>query len=305
MPRRIISMLFASRDCGESMWQRSAVWAIGVAAMLMVCAPEVRTQTASTASSAGAPAPRHDISGIWTPARGPGDGIGGRGARDFPEDGTPEHQLPYTAMALEKMKTYKPGNGAREVPAQDDNDPAVIYCDPQGIPRQDLYELRTTQILQTPSSVVILYQFSKIWRVLWADGREVPKNPEPRWFGSSAGKWLDDYTFVAQTVGVDERTWLDKAGRPHSADMRVEETFHRVNRDLLEFTVTINDPKMYTRPWIALNKFPMKLLPPNTDVEEMMCSVSEFMQFNKAMGWGDPTATNTGGIVYDPPAAPH
>ena len=44
------------------------------------------------------------------------------------------------------------------------------------------------------------------------------------------------------------------------------------------------------------------LPPPETDVDEMMCSVSEFMQFNKAMGWGDPTATNTGGIVYDPPS---
>src|SRR5438132_14006105 len=107
MLRRIISMLFATRDSGKSAWQHGAVWAIGVAAALIVCAPLVRTQTAPATPSASAPVPRHDISGIWIPARGPGDGIGGRGARDFPEDGRPEHQLPYTAMALEKMKTYK------------------------------------------------------------------------------------------------------------------------------------------------------------------------------------------------------
>ena len=300
MSTRIGSM-FVGTD--EKSWlTRGAAWAIGVAAALILWAPHVRTQTATAQQSGSGPAPRRDISGVWTPARGPGDGIGGQGARDMPEDGKPEHQLPYTPMALEKMKSYRPGNGAREVLPPDINDPAVIYCDPQGMPRQDLYEMRTTQILQTPISVVVLYQYDKVWRVIWADGRELPKDPDPRWFGYSAGKWLDDYTFVAQTTGTDERTWLDKGGRPHSTDLRVEETFRRVNRDLLELTVTIDDPKMYARPWVALDKFPMKLLPPNTDVDEMMCSVSEFMEFNNGMGWGNPTATNTGGIVRDPPS---
>jgi len=108
---------------------------------------------------------------------------------------------------------------------------------------------------------------------------------------------VDDYTFVAQTVGTDSRTWLDKGGRPHGEDLRIEERFHRVNHDLLELTVTIDDPQMYTHSWVALDKFPMKLLPPDTDVSEMMCSVSEFMDFNKRMGLGNPTANNTGGIV--------
>jgi hypothetical protein len=62
-----------------------------MAAALIVSSPVSRGQT---------PAPRHDVSGTWTPARGEGDGIGGTGARDFPEDGTPEHQLPYTDVAL-------------------------------------------------------------------------------------------------------------------------------------------------------------------------------------------------------------
>ncbi len=79
---------------------------MGVAAAWIVSSPLCCGQTT-------APAPPHDISGIWTPARGEGDGIGGTGARDFPEDGKPEHRLPYTPLALEKMKSYRPGNGAR------------------------------------------------------------------------------------------------------------------------------------------------------------------------------------------------
>jgi hypothetical protein len=212
----------------------------------------------------------------------------------MPEDGKPEHQLPYTPLALEKMKDYRPGNGARQNVPGMINDPAVIYCDPQGMPRQDLYQLRTTQILQTPLKVVVLYEYSKIWRVIWADGRELPQDPEPRWFGYSVGKWVDDYTFVAQTSGTDDRTWLDKGGRPHSEDLRVEERFHRASRDLLELTVIIDDPKMYAKPWVAMNKFPMKLLPPDFDVREQMCSVSEYMKYNKAMGFGNPTLGTDG-----------
>jgi hypothetical protein len=278
------------------MWKHCMAIVIAVVAGLL--ASPSWGQSAATKASAPAAAPPHDISGIWTPARSPSDGIGATGARDMPEDGKPEHQPPYTPLARDKMKSYRPGNGARQVLPADLNDPAIIYCDPQGMPRQDLYELRDTQILQTSLSVVILYQWSRVWRVIWADGRELPKDPpEPRWFGYSVGKWVDDYTFVAQTSGTDSRTWLDKGGRPHSEDLHIEETFHRVNHDLLELTVTVDDPTMYTHSWVALNKFPMKLLPPNTDVREMMCSVSEFMDFNKRMGFGNPTATNTGGVV--------
>ena len=169
------------------------------------------------------------------------------------------------------MNSHKPSNGIRSVLPGETNDP-VVYCDPQGIPREDLYELRTTQIFQTPLKVIVLYEFGKLWRVIWTDGRDLPKDPEPRWYGYSVGKWEDDYTFVVQTTGTDERTWIDRAGRPHSGDLRVEEKFHRVDQDTLELTVTINDPKMYTKPWVALDKLRFKLKPPNFDVREMMCS---------------------------------
>ena len=239
-----------------------------------------RPITAPAKDRKAAPASRHDISGIWEP-RVSGNQV--LGANEVPEDGKPEHRLPYTPLGLEALKRTKPGNGIRSVLPTETNDP-VYTCDPQGFPRSDLHELRTTQILQTPQSVVMLYQFGKIWRVIWTDGRELPKDPEPRWFGYSVGKWVDDYTLVVQTSGMDERTWIDRAGRPHSADLRVEERFHRPDRDHLELTVTIDDPKMYTRPWVALDKFRMELQPPAFDIRETIWSPSEFAEYNKLIG---------------------
>ena len=267
------------------MLKRFVLSTIALAAVLAIPV-RGRAQTAQPA-----PAPRRDISGIWTPANGPGDGIGGTGAKNMPEDGKPEHQLPYTPLGLQELAKHKPGNGARMVHPSQINDPEVVSCEPQGMPRENLYELRNTQILQTPFSVVILYQFDKIWRVIWADGRELEKeHPEPRWFGYSVGKWEDDYTFVATTNGTDERTWLDKAGRPHSEDLVITERFHRVSRDRLELSMIIDDPKMYTKTWAALEKFPFKLMPPTTDVREMMCSNEEFKAYHKAMEFLDPDA---------------
>jgi hypothetical protein len=216
-----------------------------------------------------APAPRRDISGTWDPGSG---GIQALGPKDMPEDG--KHQVPYTLLGLQTLNTHKPSNGTRSVLPGDTNDP-VVYCDPQGFPREDLYELRTTQIVQTPVKTIIMYEFGKIWRVVWTDGRELPKDPEPRWFG---------YSFVVETNGMDERTWIDRAGRPHSGDLRVEERFHRADYNALELSLTINDPKMYTKPWVAVNKLAFKLEPADFDVREMMCSPSEFAEYNKAIG---------------------
>jgi hypothetical protein len=227
-----------------------------------------------------APAPRHDISGIWDPGDG---GIQALGPATMPEDGKPEHRLPYTPLGLEALNRTKPSNGVRSVLPVETNDP-VDYGDPQGFPREDLYELRTTQILQTPLRTVLLYEFGKVWRVIWTDGREFPKDPEPRWFGYSVGKWADDYTLVVQTWGTDERTWLDHVGHPHSGDLRVEERFHRVDHDHLELTVTIDDPKMYAKPWVALDKLPFNLEPPTFDVREMIWSPSDFAEYNKLIG---------------------
>jgi len=226
------------------------------------------------------PAPKRDIFGIWDPG---GGGIQALGPAAMPEDGKPEHRPPYSPAGLEALNLTKPSNGARSVLPGDTNDP-VPSCNPQGIPREDLYELRTTQILQTPSSVMVLYEYGRVWRVIWTDWRQFPQNAAPRWFGYSIGKWEDDYTFVVETCCINDETWIDRAGRPHSPDLRVEERFHRADANTLELTVTINDPVMYTKPWVPLNKLPFTLQSSHFDVPEMLCSPAELAEYNRFIG---------------------
>jgi hypothetical protein len=248
--------------------------AVVVAALIFSSLASAQTaspKSANPSDEKAASAPRHDISGTWDPGD---NGIGQLGARAVPEDGNPAHRLPYTPAGQEALKLNKPSNTIRAVLPAETNDP-VVTCDPQGMPREDLYEMRTTQIIQMPEKIFLLYTFGKVWRVIWTDGRELPKDLEPRWYGYSVGKWVDDYTLVVQTTGLDERTWIDRAGRPHSDALRVEERFHRVDRDHLELSVTIDDPKMYAKPWVALDKLSFNLQPPNFDIREMLCSPSE------------------------------
>jgi len=181
----------------------------------------------------------------------------------------------------------------RAVPAALVNDP-VDACDPPGFPRSELFEFRVLQISQLKNRMLFLNQFYDSWRSIWTDERELPKNPDPpRWNGYSVGKWIDDYTFVVDTDGLDERSWLDNAGRPHTGDLHVEERFHRVDYDTMELTLTINDPKYYSQPWQALNKFVLHRLPDDFDTQEFICSPSEIAEYNKLIG--SPVAGSTQG----------
>ena len=240
-----------------------------------------RTITPLPKDQKPSPAPKRDLSGIWDPGL---NGIGMFGAKAMPDDGKPEHEPPFTPMGLEALQRTKPNGGRRGVQPVDTNDPVFQYGDPQGMPREDLYELRTLQIFQTPQNMAVLYQFNKVWRVIWLDGRELPKDPEPRWFGYSVGKWVDDSTLVVETTGTNDKTWIDRAGRPQSLEMRVQERFHRTDRDHLELTVIITDPTMYTKPWVALDKLVFERQPPTFDVREMLWSPSEYQQYNQMMG---------------------
>lgn len=227
-----------------------------------------------------APAPLRDISGVWEPAAGAGAGINANGAQQMPSDGKPEHELPFTPQGRAAFMANKPTFGVTMVPSALTNDP-MPGCDPQGFPRIVLHNFRTSRILQTPENIVILYLFNKKWRTIWTDGRQLPKEvEEPRWWGYSVGRWVDDYTFTAESFGFDERTWLDNAGRPHSDAMRVREEYKRTDRDHLVMTITIDDPKYYTKPWTALILH-LRLQSPHFDIREMECSPSETALYNK------------------------
>lgn len=214
-------------------------------------------------TSPDGPAPRRDLTGIWDPARG---GIGARGA---------SNPAPLTEWGQKLGDTHKAGDGIRQVPTEQINDPLSTLGDPGGYPRQLLFELRHVQFLQTPQSVVALFMWERRWRVIWTDGRQLPPDPDPRWYGYSIGRWVDDYTFVVNSNGTDERTWLDNAGNPHSNELKVEERWHRISEKRLELTVTLDDAKAYTKPWVAIDKIQFVQIPPTTDLIEMMNAASE------------------------------
>jgi len=239
-------------------------------------------------------APHRDLSGIWDAVQS----IGGTGSEEHPavfpngggmEGGRPDETgiakpLPYTPAGLAALKANHPsGPGVRQVDAALSNDPAD-KCDPLGFPYMFLWEFRTINVVQTPRQVVMLSPFYGNYRVIWTDGRELPKDPDPRYNGYSVGKWVDDYTFVVETTGLNPRSWIDHAGRPHSDQLQVEETYHRVSLDTIEYTMKITDAKMYTEPWLADDKLPLHLMPPDFDIPELLCSPSEFGDYNNQVG---------------------
>jgi len=221
-------------------------------------------------SGPSGPAPRRDLSGTWD--------AGNAGIQP-----TGHVAAPFTPRGEQMAKANNPGNGSRLVQVTDDNDPLSTMGDPTGFPRIVLYELRPFQIVQTSNQVLILYMFEKRWRVIWTDGRALPTNPDPRWYGYSVGRWVDDSTLVVNTVGTDDRTWLDNAGNPHSNSLRVEERYHRVNRQTMELTVTLEDPVVYTKPWVAVDKLKINLMPDGSDLMEMIPSASEAAAYKRVI----------------------
>jgi hypothetical protein len=262
------------------MLKRNVGSVIGVVVMLALSygtcaqtAPPQRPEAPKTHRAM--PAPRRDLSGIW----GVDDKIRMEGISPA---GVKSH-APFTALGENiANNVYKPGDGPRRVPIGLVNDP-LDGCDPAGFPRNLLFELRPFHVVQTSNQMLITYQYQQVWRVIWTDGRVLPKDPDSSWYGYSVGKWEDDYTFVVETVGTDARTWLDNAGNPHSSELRVEERYHRVNHDTVELTVKIDDPKIYTEPWLGRDKFPLTLMPADTEIVEMICAPSEAEEYKKTM----------------------
>lgn len=244
-----------------------------------------------------APAPRRDLSGIWDgTAEG---GVEPKGPVEHPalytnslqddDAGHPDETgvlkpLHFTPAGLTALKKNKPGDGVRAVDVAKSNDP-VNNGNPSGFPRMLFYELRDIELTQTKNQIILLDEFDQHWRIVWTDGRPLPdvNEVEPRFFGYSVGKWTDDYTFEADTVGVDDKTWLDNVGRPHSYEMRVHEIWHRVDYDTIELTVTVDDPKYYSEKWNGLNKFVLHRLPDDFDMEEFIYNGAETEEYDKVV----------------------
>jgi hypothetical protein len=88
------------------------------------------------------------------------------------------------------------------------------------------------------------------FRIIYMDGRSHPKDLQPSYYGHSIGKWDGD-TLVVETVGFNERAWIDRAGTPHTEKLRYTERFTRVDYHTMKYEVTIEDPGAYTSTWVA------------------------------------------------------
>lgn len=221
----------------------------------------------ASSTGSGGPAPRQELTGFWA---------GRISAKLNPVP-------PMTAWGEEQFRSHKSHSQYSEA---ESNDP-MKYCDPMGFPRDMLYDNRGFAFSPMPGKILQAFQFNRVWREIWTDGRELPKNvggrsadaADPRWYGYSVGHWEGDYTFVVDTVGSDERTWLDAVGHPHSIDMRVEERYTRVDHNTLEMSMTIDDPKTYTKPFVITNARFRWLV--NQDLVEEICVPSLMQDYLK------------------------
>ena len=225
----------------------------------------------------GGPAPVHDLSGTWA---GPlsGSGVPGLPVPDMPSF-TPDGEMRFSLNR--PIGKYSPAGT---------NDANFRTCDPFGFPRAAVDEIRGIQFGTMPNRIVVMYEFQQDWREIWMDGRELPRNvggtakdaPDPRYYGYSVGHWENDNTLVVETTGLDENTWLTKNGYPHTVDARVEERWVRADHNDLKLTVTVDDPKLYTKPFsLGMAYFRWT---PNQLFDEKLCIPSDTIEYLKAVG---------------------
>src|SRR5580692_1621822 len=143
----------------------------------------------------------------------------------------------------------------------------LSHCLPEGMP---LVEMAPApyKIVQTPGLTLMLYERDTTYRQVYTDGRKLPDDPQPSWLGYSVGKWDGD-TLVVETVGFNDRGWLDARGHTHSEALHLTERFHRLDFGDMEVQLTIDDAQTYTRPFTI--KLKQRLLP-DSDVLESYCT---------------------------------
>ena len=217
-----------------------------------------------TAKNQSAVSPQ-DLSGIWAVRVPPGV--------PWYNYALTADEPPMTPWAEAKFKANKPSFGPN--PQEFPNDLAY-GCFPPGVPRVYAAVQAAMQIVQVPGRVIMF--FGRNVRQVYTDGRQHPQNLKPLWMGHSIGKWEGE-TFVIDTIGISDRTWLDRMGHPHSDALHLVERFRRDSPDRLDLDMTINDPKAYTKAWTAQRSF--RLRQPTSELGEAVC---EDMFINAAFG---------------------
>ncbi len=219
----------------------------GAAAAQAGSSQQPRTQASAAAFNA------RDLSGVWLREGGH------RSINESIPPMTPEGEarleqnIPARGRALgEPLNGDHWGRVRAVIPAKS-NDP-MMSCNPPGFPRL-LLDPEDVEFVQTEGRILQLFQWTRTLRELWIDGRAVPSgeslsNLGPAWYGHTAGRW-EGNTLVLQTVGLDDRAWIDIFGFPKSVDARFEERYTRVDADTIELRMTMWDATYYREPWVS------------------------------------------------------
>ena len=199
-----------------------------------------------------APVPRTadgkpDLSGVWR-------GAGPLYRFNIAQDLRPEDIQPWAeALFLQRVRDSR-------------KDSPLARCLPVSVPFHDFFNLM--QIVQTPALTVLLYESPNgPHRTVYTDGRPLPTDPNPTWLGYSIGRW-DGEAFVVTTSGFNDRGWLDSAGHPQTESLRITERMRRRDFGHMDFEITIDDPKAFTRPFTIKTD---RLLAADTDLLEDVC----------------------------------
>jgi len=237
-------------------------------------------QSAAAEKAAAMPAyDPHDLSGVWI----------GRGGALLPDKDAP----PFTPAGQKMFSANKPSQYVRTgepapghyIPAFG-NDP-LAKCDPLGYPREagGIFEF-----VQTPGKIVQIFEDGRRVREIWTDGRKLPDDLDPRWYGWAVGHW-EGNTLVVESKGYDERTWVDSSGYPHSDEMRLVERYSHPDAVTMQMSMTLEDPKVYTKSWSGQKTFKLELPKGLTVLDEFYCVPSEEQSFNDRVR--DPAAGKT------------
>ena len=241
---------------------------------LLAISPAMQAQTSAKPGSAGASA-IPDLSGSWEghrPVPVTAEtalcgirvvcngllGVTGPPMGELAEE--PEMQ----PWAAEKYKAARQGRGPNDFGRQD-LDPTFAGCMPQGPTDLMLDQARIFELRQFPDEVLLLFDQDHLVRRIYMDGRGHPDGYPSTWMGHSIGKY-EGNTLVVDTAAINETTWIDTLGHPHSDALHLVERIRRLNHDTLEIEVTFEDPKAYTRPWTGKKVY--QLQSPNYELKE-------------------------------------
>ncbi|PWU02003.1 MAG: hypothetical protein C5B51_21730 [Terriglobia bacterium] len=224
------------------------------------------------------PAAAPDLSGVWNLRNSP--------QTRYLSYSFMGEEPPMTEWAQEKFKLTRPSFGPRSF--KDSNDPVnpttlnTVGCFPPGTPRIYLQPF-PMEIIQTPGRLMLFYEFNHFIRQIWTDGRPHNTDLGNTWFGDSIGKWEGD-TLVVDTIGINDKSWIDRAGHPHSDQLHVVERMKRTDAATLQIDLTFEDAKAYTKPWGGRLIFQRH---PTWNITEMVCednvNFDEFLK-NEAKG---------------------